>query len=88
MFTSTPKKTIKLKSKLFKPIMYVLKAFMPPDLTAKVTARLLIRISNHQKPSSRNTFQKQKRKPDSPTITVLFVEQTPGGELAKKSQKV
>ena len=35
-----------------------------------------------RKPARRNTFQKQKRKPDPPTVTVLFIDQTPGGELA------
>ena len=36
------KKTIELKNKLFKAIMYILEAFLPPALTARVTARKLI----------------------------------------------
>ena len=41
-----------------------------------------------RRPDGRKSFQKPKKKPDPPTITVLFVDQTPGGELAKRLQKV
>ena len=41
-----------------------------------------------RRPEGRKKFQKPKKKPDPPTITVLFVDQTPGGELAKRLQKV
>ena len=40
------------------------------------------------RPEGRKTFQKPKKKPDPDNITVLFVDQTPGGELAKRLQKV
>ena len=40
------------------------------------------------RPEGRKKFQKPKKKPDPATITVLFVDQTPGGELAKRLQKV
>ena len=40
------------------------------------------------KKEDRKKFQKPKKKPDPPSITVLFVDQTPGGELAKKLQKI
>ena len=39
-------------------------------------------------PTGRMPFKKAKKKPDPPTITVLLVDQTPGGELAKRLQKV
>ena len=40
------------------------------------------------KPEGRKGYQKAKRQPDPETITVMFVEQTPGGVLAKRLQKV
>jgi hypothetical protein len=40
------------------------------------------------RPEGRKSFQKMKKKPDPPTLTVLFVDQTPGGVLAKRLQRV
>ena len=39
-------------------------------------------------PTGRMPFKKAKKKPDPPTITVLLVDQTPGGELAKRLQRI